>query len=87
MDGQRGNAEERSIYLDQLRSAQTSFGDDHTSRNGEIAVKPRVPYAAPVGLYADLKITVSRTLRNGSDLCATRVIMGYGQTREDILEG
>jgi hypothetical protein len=71
MDGQCGNTEKRSVYLDQSRGVPRAFlGDDHASRNGKIAVEPRVPYATPVGLYADLKITRCRTFRNGSNLCA-----------------
>ena len=70
MDGQCGNTEKRSVYLDQSRGVPRAFlGDDHASRNGKIAVEPRVPYATPVGLYADLKITRGRTFRNRSNLC------------------
>jgi len=71
MDGQCRNTKKRSVYLDQPRGVPQAFlGDDHAPRNGKIAVEPRVPYATPVGLYADLKITTDRTFRNGSNLGA-----------------
>jgi hypothetical protein len=70
MDGQCGNTEKGSVYLDQSRGVPRAFlGDNHASRNGKVAVEPRVPYATTVGLYADLKIARLRTFRNGSDLC------------------
>ena len=70
MNSQCGNTKKRSVYLDQSRGVPGVFlGDDHASRNGKIAVEPRVPYATPVGLYSDLKITRGRTFRNGSNLC------------------
>jgi len=68
MDGQRWNAENRSVYLDQPRGVtRARFGDDNSTRNGKIAVKPGVPYATPVGLNADLEIVAGGTLRNGSN--------------------
>ena len=70
MDGQCGNTEKRTVYFDQSRGVPGAFlVDDHTSRNGKIAVEPRMPYATPVGFYADLEITRGRTFRNGSNLC------------------
>jgi hypothetical protein len=71
MDGQCRDAENRSVYLDQPRGvarARAPFGDDNSTRNGKIAVKPGVPYTTPVGLNADLEIVTGGTLRNGSDL-------------------
>jgi hypothetical protein len=44
-----------------------------------------VPYATPIGLYADLKIITGGTFRDGSDLRTQRfVAMNYNQTREDL---
>lgn len=69
MDGQCGNTEKGSVYLDQLRGVpRASIGDDHAPSDGKIAVEPRVPYATTVGLYTDLKITRAGTFRNGSNL-------------------
>ena len=69
MDGKCGNTEKRFVYFDQSRGVPRAIlGDDYASRDREIAVEPRVPYATPVGLYADLKITRARTFGNGSNL-------------------
>jgi hypothetical protein len=89
MDGQRRNAENRSVYLDQPRGvARARFGDDNSTRNGKIAIKPGVPYATPVGLNADLEIVTGGTLRNGSDLRMRLMrLLPDSQTREDVLGG
>ncbi len=82
MDGQCGNTEKRTVYLDQSRDVPRAFlCDDHAPRNRKIAIKPRVPYATPVDLYADLKIASGGTFRNGSDLCgAVNVSANNGDT-------
>ncbi len=89
MDGQCGNTEKRTVYLDQSRDVPRAFlCDDHAPRNRKIAIKPRVPYATPVDLYADLKIASGGTFRNGSDLCAQHfVTTNHSETREDIPGG
>jgi hypothetical protein len=44
-----------------------------------------MPYATPVGLYADLKIITGGTFRNGSDLCTQLyVTVNYSQTKKDL---
>lgn len=76
VNGQRGDPQQRLVDLDQLLHDAVALADQDSSRKTQVAVEPRVPDAAAVGLDADLQIAHVALPGHGLDSQARRIGVG-----------
>lgn len=89
VDGERGDAQDGLVDLDELLDHLSALTHHDSSGNAEIAIKPGRPDAAAVGLDANLLVADVALLGNGLDAQAGRVGVGadngYGVSRLPFL--
>lgn len=76
VDGERGDAKDGLVNLDELLDHLSALAHHDSASNAEIAIKPRRPDTAAVGLDADLLVADVALLGNGLDAQAGRVGVG-----------
>lgn len=76
VDGQRGDAQQRLVDLDQLLHDVVAVTDQHAAGQAQVAVEPRVPDAAAVRLDTDLQVADVALARDGLDAQAGRIGVG-----------
>lgn len=76
MDGERGDAQQRLVHLDELLDDVVALAHHDAAGETQVAVEPRVPDAAAVRLDADLQVPDVALLGDGLDAQAGRVGVG-----------
>lgn len=75
MNSEGGDAQKGAVNAHKLRrEVAVLIGDDDTSGQGEVAVKPGVPDTTTVGLNANLEISELVLLGHGPDLLVAHLI-------------